>query len=266
MKQKLQVLLVAAVFSTSALIAQNKVWDFGNDQTNFPANSNLIPEPDDVIEEVTVDGLTFNSGGSNPFGEITDKPLSAGKFADDPTYSTLQRLDNNKAAGGTAFLPNKKFMSFPVTGPVHVKLWFRDQDDSVGSIWVTDGTSEVFHFDAGNTKDYMVIEGNYTGGAGTLYVFSLDTGFHYLKIETTTTTLGTDALESPVSTNVKALGDRIYVSNVKMTSEINLYNPTGALVKSFETNEDIDFGFNPGLYIARIKTAEGEKSVKILLQ
>jgi hypothetical protein len=69
---------------------------------------------------------------------------------------------------------------------------------------------------------------------------------------------------SNVSTDVRAIGNRIYVSNVKSASEINIYSITGALVKSFKTNEDTDFNFKSGLWIATVKTFEGQKSVKLL--
>jgi hypothetical protein len=77
--------------------------------------------------------------------------------------------------------------------------------------------------------------------------------------------LGLDTKASPVSTNVQALGNRVYVSNVKSSSEISIYSITGALVKSFKTNSDTNFAFKSGLYIATVKTLEGQKSVKLLL-
>lgn len=71
---------------------------------------------------------------------------------------------------------------------------------------------------------------------------------------------------SNVSTNVNAIGNRIYVSNVKSTSEINIYSITGALVKAFKTNEDTNFSFKSGLWIATVKTLEGQKSIKLLMK
>lgn len=67
-----------------------------------------------------------------------------------------------------------------------------------------------------------------------------------------------------VSSNVKSVGKRIYVSNVKSSTEVNIYSITGALVKSFKTNNDLDFEFKTGLWIATVKTFEGEKAVKLL--
>ncbi|MEL0456479.1 T9SS type A sorting domain-containing protein [Flavobacteriaceae bacterium SZ-1-7] len=73
-----------------------------------------------------------------------------------------------------------------------------------------------------------------------------------------------DELSSSISTDVKAVGNRIYVSNVTSATQVNIYSITGALVKSIKTNEDTDFSFRSGLWIATIKTAEGSKSVKFI--
>ncbi|HEX9600249.1 MAG TPA: T9SS type A sorting domain-containing protein, partial [Mariniflexile sp.] len=56
-----------------------------------------------------------------------------------------------------------------------------------------------------------------------------------------------------------------YVSNVKSSTEVKIYAITGALVKEFKTNSNMDFVLKSGLYIATVKTAEGQKSVKLLL-
>lgn len=69
---------------------------------------------------------------------------------------------------------------------------------------------------------------------------------------------------SNVSSNVRAIGNRIYVSNVTSSTEVNIYSITGALVKSFKTNTDVDFNFKSGIWIATVKTFEGAKAVKLL--
>ncbi|WP_157757669.1 T9SS type A sorting domain-containing protein [Pseudalgibacter alginicilyticus] len=70
---------------------------------------------------------------------------------------------------------------------------------------------------------------------------------------------------SHVTTDLHAAGDRVYVSNVKSNTEIKIYSITGVLVKAFKTNIDTDFSFKSGLYIATVKTFEGQKSIKLLL-
>ena len=69
---------------------------------------------------------------------------------------------------------------------------------------------------------------------------------------------------SLVSTNIKSIGNRIYVSNVKTSTEVNIYTITGSLVKSFKTSTDTDFTFKSGIWIASLKTIEGQKAVKLL--
>ena len=71
---------------------------------------------------------------------------------------------------------------------------------------------------------------------------------------------------SNVSSNVRAIGDKIYVSDVKSSTEVKIYAITGALVTSFSTNEDVEFNFRSGLWIATVKTYEGTKAVKLLVK
>ena len=86
------------------------------------------------------------------------------------------------------------------------------------------------------------------------------------KIEATNVVLGIDELEASTSTIVKSIGNRVFVSNVQSNSEVNIYNLTGALVKSIKTNEDMNFSLKTGLYIGVVTTSQGQKSVKLLVQ
>lgn len=79
-------------------------------------------------------------------------------------------------------------------------------------------------------------------------------------------TLGLDDVISAVSSNVNASGNRIFISNVKAPTEVQIYSVTGALVKSLNTNTDTDFNFRSGLWIVTTKTLEGQKSVKLLVK
>lgn len=85
-------------------------------------------------------------------------------------------------------------------------------------------------------------------------------------VENPAYTLGIDKAGelSNVSSNVRAVGNRVYIKDVKMATEVNIYGMTGALIKTVKTNEDVDFSFRSGLYIATIKTMEGVKAVKFI--
>jgi exo-poly-alpha-galacturonosidase len=45
---------------------------------------------------------------------------------------------------------------------------------------------------------------------------------------------------------------------------VAVYSITGAKVKTFKTNQDVDFEFQNGVWIVVIKAADGQKSVKVI--
>jgi len=79
------------------------------------------------------------------------------------------------------------------------------------------------------------------------------------------TSLGVDdVFASGSSVKVSGYNNRIYVSNVKSNTKINIYSLNGALVKSLNTKTDTDFNFKNGLWIVTIKDADGQKVLKVL--
>ncbi|EJL66902.1 hypothetical protein [Flavobacterium sp. CF136] len=64
--------------------------------------------------------------------------------------------------------------------------------------------------------------------------------------------------------NVFGYKNRIAISNVKSETSVAVYSITGAKVKSFKTNQDVDFESQNGVWIVIIKAADGQKSVKII--
>lgn len=265
MKQKLLLLTLAISVFSSVLHAQDKVWDFGNDTTNWPVNATAL------TADTTVDGLTQVPGGGSSFGII--EPNSATWFPGTPEeYNSVNRWKSGGNSGidpadGINFMPSRRYLTFPVNGPVAVKIWFRQGGTSTPrDLWVTDGVQEVTHYVGQGDTDPQYLEANYTGGAGDLYVFFAGNAYNLYKLEISNTLLSTQEFNSGVSTSVKSIGDRIYISNVETSTDVNIYALTGALVKSFKTNYDTDFSFNSGFYIATITTSEGQKSVKLLVQ
>ena len=78
--------------------------------------------------------------------------------------------------------------------------------------------------------------------------------------------LGVDDKVAQVSTKIQGIGNRIYISNVSQKTEVKIYSITGALVKSLETSQDTNFEFRTGLYIGILKTADGQKAVKLVVK
>lgn len=253
MKQKLLLFILPILIFAATMQAQDKVWDFGNDTVNFP----VAPAFTDTQVR---DGLTLVGGGSN-FATVE---ANSSSWPD--SYTSTNRLKAEGNSSVSSGLPTRRYMEFPVSGPVSVKLWFRFSGTSLPrSVEVTDATGAVvMRLDSSGDTDPRYIEANYTGGAGSILVFQDGNAVNYYKLEVSSTLLSTEDNISPVSTNIRAIGDRIYVSNVKMNTEVNIYNITGALIKSFKTNIDTDFEFRTGLYIATVKTIEGKKAVKLL--
>lgn len=265
MKQKLLLLILPCFLFTMGIQAQDHVWDFGNDTVNWPEN------PTALTENTTVDGLTQVPGGGSGFGIV--EANSATWFAGtSEEYTSINRWkaggnSNIDPSDGVTFMPTRRYLTFPVDGPVAIKIWFRQSGTSLPrDLWVTDGAAEVTHYVGQGDTDPHYMEANYLGGAGNLYVLFAGNAYNLYKLEISSTLLGTEEFETAVSTNVKALGDRIFVSNVQANSVINLYSLTGALVKSITTNEDVDFSFYSGLYIGTVTTDSGQKSFKLLVQ
>ncbi|MFD0836745.1 T9SS type A sorting domain-containing protein [Mariniflexile aquimaris] len=258
MKQKLLFLILPVILFTATLQAQDKVWDFGNDVTNFPVAAGFT---DTQIR----DGLTLVGGGS--LYATVEANASTWPASPGGGYTSINRLKSEGSSSVSSGLPTRRYMQFSVTGPVSIKLWFRFSGTGTPrSVEVTDASGTVImRLDSPGNTDTQYLEANYTGGAGTILVFTDNNAVNFYKLETSSALLGLNKNISPVSTNVQAIGNRIVVSNVKTNSEVKIYSITGALVKSFKTNNETDFTFKSGLYIATIKTNEGQKSVKLLL-
>lgn len=275
MKQKLLFIVLPMLLFTATLQAQTKIWDFGGDPGStsaeqiamWPIAAFNAAEGTTVVKDKLV--LHGDSSGDK-FGQIEN---SGGKTWDAGTadeYTAVNRFKFNGGSSPNANLPSYSFLSFPVVGAVDVKIWFRSGSSSADrTLYVSDGTNLITSFDAiVNNTDPETMTASYTGGAGTIYIYTSNS-FNLYKIVVSgpgavDLVLGVDDVSSPVSTNIKAIGNRVFVSNVKTKTEINIYSITGALVKSLSTNVDTDIDFKAGLYIATIKTIEGQKSVKLL--
>lgn len=274
MKKKLLLFILPLLFLTVEIQSQTKVWDFGGD-ANYASSEQLALWPVvafNAAENTTVEKDNLFLVGDNSgdkFGQIEN---SGGKTWDVGTadeYTAINRFKMNGAAGplGT-YLPTYSYLYFPVIGDVNVKVWYRSSSaDVTRELYITDGTNLLASVDGGDT-DAHTLTATKTG-SGTIYIFGAGNSFNLYKIEVTGAgaadlLLSNNDAISPVSTNLKAVGNRIYVSNVKSNTDINIYTITGALIKSLKTKNDMNFDFKSGLYIATIKTFEGEKSVKIL--
>ena len=66
--------------------------------------------------------------------------------------------------------------------------------------------------------------------------------------------------------NVFGYKNRIAISNVKSETSVAVYSAiSGVKIKTFKTNQDVDFEFQNGTWIVAVKAADGQKSVKIII-
>ncbi|RXP46877.1 T9SS C-terminal target domain-containing protein [Lutibacter sp. HS1-25] len=276
MRKSLHLIILPMLLLTAALQAQTKIWDFGGDPSYAsPEQIALWPVAAfNAAQDATVEkDKLFLVGDDNgdKFGQIEN---SGGKTWDAGTsdeYTAVNRFKTNGAAAplGT-YLPSISYLYFPVTGDVSVKIWYRSGSaDATRELYVTDGVNLLASASRADT-DPHVLTATKTG-AGTLYIYSAGNAFNLYKIEvtgpgTSDLVLAVNNVASPVTTNLYANGNSIFVTNVKSSSEIKIYSMLGALVKEVETSEDTNFNIASGIYIATIKTFEGQKSVKIIVQ
>lgn len=169
-----------------------------------------------------------------------------------------------------------KFETFGGTGTtVDITDWGAGTGNPNGPIDGDDTGDEavrVMQFQAGPAGTYRIANRGGTIRVYRIYLGQVDADLGsgletniYINGEYSKT-LSTKEVNKQTSTDVQAIGDRVYISNVTAKTTVNIYSITGALVKTIETNEDMNFDFKPGLWLTTIKTADGLKSKKLLVQ
>ncbi|MEN3323178.1 T9SS type A sorting domain-containing protein [Mariniflexile soesokkakense] len=257
MKQKLLLFILPMLLISTLSIAQDRDWQIGTTSTSWPADLAQMTTGEQVIDGLTVAAVSATFGAMRP----TSSSLN---FPDGYTPNNEWPGNGSSGSGTTNPLPTRRYFSFPVTGPSTIKVWFRVNGTGGRTCEVSDGTTVLGSATSEDSGQGVILTATYNGAGGTIYV-SATSSINYHRISVVDGVLGVKENTSPVSTNVQAIGNRVYVSNVKTSSEVNIYSITGALVKTFKTNGNTDFAFKAGLYVATIKTAEGQKSVKLLL-
>lgn len=76
--------------------------------------------------------------------------------------------------------------------------------------------------------------------------------------------LGIDAYNPESKVNVFAVDNSIFIQNVLHKTQINVYAINGALVKSLETASDTTIDIGDGIWIVAVKSADGNKAVKVM--
>ncbi|MFI1744278.1 T9SS type A sorting domain-containing protein [Thalassobellus sediminis] len=301
MKKNLLLLTFTMLLFTSLSQAQLiKVWDFGAVQLDGATYDNQLNDTN-MNSVINLNSGTVAQGVANSDNQIASPGLDFGaiKYVTDgtndrlrTTNTALTRRDDNGGAN---------FADLGLAGRIYVNS--SGKRTRYMSITTTEANQEVTIIMRGENVDGSGNFGHHIDSAdGTTFTFFtplIDSDIKELHItlpsageyqyyddigkpswyriyfgnvtldgidadDVIGNRLSADDFASQVSTNVKAVKSRVYISNVKSSTEVRVFSITGALVKSFKTSEDTSFNLKQGLYIATVKTLEGQKSVKVL--
>jgi|SRR6218665_23185 len=272
MKTKLLSLILMTTLYSGVANAQ-KTWDFGNNTAVWPTSTGTN------APQTTNDNLGLYACSPDATTQITTFAAvnnNNSTFGDG--YTATQRLQLGGAgytsAGGFTAKPTQRFVHFDVSGACTIGVWFRPSSNgATRSIFVTDGTTVIGTgtSNSGGTTDYVVMNVSYTGPAHKLYVYG-DAGCNLYKIVVTGTSvtgpvLSNSDFQAESQVKVYSTGSQIYLSNIISKTQVEVYTITGALVNSISTEADTNFSVpTAGVYIVNVKSAEGKKSVKLVVK
>lgn len=204
--------MMASVFMSNVQ-GQAKVWNVGNDATNFPISSGIGAGPD---KSVYVDGLGIHTGTATAInmGQVESNSKTFTSPTTSVEYSFINRFKFNGGgySGATAgqeqptvMMPTQRYLSFQVTGnsTVYV-IGASGSGGSSRNLFLTDGTNLIGKV---NFPDSPLNEGTitYTGGAATLYLFcNAAINMYYISATGVTTSI------NPQNSNKTVVNEKIF--------------------------------------------------------
>lgn len=267
MRTKLLSAALTMMLFTGITTAQTKTWDFGNDTTTWPLGAGI------GNDEIIIDFLGLHPIATNTnFGAVTANNAT---FTDG--FTAVQRFQMNGGGSPTegTKMPTQRYLFIDVDSDCDVKVWFKTgSNDATRTIFVTDGVDVMGSGttnDGTNLNDAIFTAHYSSATGGRLYIYG-DAACNLYKVSVSganVTTGATSGIDSNIysTANVFAAGKQVFVSNVKSKTQVDVYTVVGALVRSFETSEDTSFdSLTTGMYIVTVKSEEGQKSVKLVVQ
>ncbi|WP_304196440.1 T9SS type A sorting domain-containing protein [Flavobacterium alvei] len=101
-------------------------------------------------------------------------------------------------------------------------------------------------------------------GSDKYRIYTVDKAFNYSNAAVTS--LNAKSFNKELDITVYSKDSKIYFSNIKSSTQVNIYNTLGSLLKTIKIDGDASLDINQGVYIINVKSAEGEKSVKIIVK
>jgi len=276
MKTKLLFTSLLMVLFTSISSAQTKTWDFGTNTATWPITASGVGTIGSGTQAVIDNlGLFSNDPANSAITNFGAVNASGATFSDGYVATNRFQMNGggNTTATGFVPLPTQRYLFFDVSGACTINVWFKTgSSGTVRNVYVTNGTSTVGSAasNSGGNADLVILTANYTGAAGRLYIYcGPNEACNFYKITVTGATVNTVLANNTFEkslTNVFSNGKKVFVSNVTSDTQVNVYTMTGSLVKSVSTNSDTNFELNQGFYIVNVKSEEGEKSTKIVVE
>ena len=265
MKNTLILSMLFGSFFLNLFNAQSKIWDFGN-STAWPVSSGY--STDTLLDNLAmIPGSNVTNLGAVEANNAT--------FLDGYTATKRFKLNGGSwDTGATSFvMPTKRYLYFAVTGACTVKVWFKTGGSGTRTLYVTNGNSVIGSLAGTSSSDPLFLTANYAGGAGNIYI-GADQSVNICKIEvsnsigvTTLSTLSTQDHTRKMHATVHTVGNSILVSKLNgKNTEVKIYSSAGNLVKTANSDTELNFSLQSGFYIVHLKSAEGEKSVKVILK
>ncbi len=270
MKKTLLYLILPMLFAASFVNAQTTTWSLGPDAIWSTRLATGVASSTPVTT-VQYDLLNFTSHTSSATNFATT-PANANGTTFSDGYVATQRCATGGSGAATAGMPTVRYFSFNVAGACTVKVWFRHGSTSGvdRNIFVTDGSTVMGSAPVAFSSNNIMTANYTTAAGGPVYIYS-DNGVGVYKIEVSGAAVNTPALsnknfQKELDITVYAKSNKIFLSNLKSKTEVNVYNVLGSLVKTAQVDADASLDINSGVYIVNAKSVDGEKSVKVIVQ
>lgn len=281
--KKLLLFLSISVVSVIPVTAQTTTWNFTTTSPSWSSAGIAATSSAEAGEFIDPQGLGLHGIGSNGNFAAWNTSSSSTWSSPADSFAGTVRVQTNGpgfATGSSSATPTQRYFFIQVDKACTVKVWFKSGSSSAQrSMIASDGTTIYGQVttNSGST-DGMPTDGQYLNAsitkAGTFFLYG-DAAVNIYQIQV----VGANVSPNPVNTlsavdfsqksaaKVFASGNRVYLSNLGKSTDVNVYSAAGTLVKALKTSSDTNFEINnAGVYIVTLKSEEGIKSEKVLIK
>jgi hypothetical protein len=250
-----KILLGAILLASATTMFAQKTWNFSVTE-KFPAQT--------FSSTTTIDGLKIMATADATV--VID--ANAKKHG---SYSFTQRLKLGGSGGFTAenrYMPTTRALVFQVSGPGTITVCCLSSSSSADRrLLLTNGTDSISSFSAPGS--YSDAEGNnipletfnYTGGAATLYLYSISSGVNIYLLDVSSAVDIVDFIKNPTH-NTFASFNGSEIVNAKGLS-LQVFNASGKRIIASSATTISTAQLPKGVYIVReIGTSNTLKFVK----